>query len=446
MQQQSIEERKRKFLIALPVLVLPFISLLFYSLGGGKGTGNVNQTRTSALSSTLPDPLFDDSKPMDKMSLYQQADKDSMDKKRAAAYDPFAQWMPADSADLSKISNRPPADKSSYTYSASDPSSRTFQSSEPKRKKSPEEEVENKIAELENLLLQTDTLSTVKTVHSAIPANADPQLQRLEAMMQELSTNQPEQTNPELRQAESMLEKILDIQHPDRVKERLREKSEQNKSIVYAVTVQSNDDICDILLPSSATISTDTSSDIPNWMVSNSGLPPASSGFYENHNEDVSTVSQNTIAATVHENQVLVSGATIKIRLEQNVYLQSQLIAKGNFVYGVCSLNGERLQIAINSIRSGNSIYPVSLAAYDMDGLAGIRIPGSINRDAPKEGTDQAIQTLNMGSLDPSLGAQATAAGIEAAKNLLSKKVKLIKVSVKAGYPLLLASASQINQ
>lgn len=446
MQQQSIEERKRKFLIALPVLVLPFISLLFYSLDGGKGTEDVNQARISALSSTLPDPLFDNSKPMDKMSLYQQADKDSIDKERAAAYDPFAQWMPADSTDLSKSGNGPPADKSPYSYSVSAPATKPFQSSESNRKKSPEEEVENKIAELEKLLLQADTLSTVKTVQAAIPADPDPQLQRLEAMMQELSVNQPEQTNPELRQAESMLEKILDIQHPDRVKERLREKSEQNKSTVYAVTVQSNDDICDILLPSSAITLMDTLPGIHKWMASNSGFAPASSGFYENDNEVVSTVAQNTIAATVHENQVLVSGATIKIRLEQNVYLQGQLIAKGNFVYGVCSLNGERLQVAINSIRSSNSIYPVSLAAYDMDGLAGIRIPGSINRDAAKEGTDQAIQTLNMGSLDPSLGAQATAAGIEAAKNLLSKKMKLIKVSVKAGYPLLLASASQINQ
>jgi hypothetical protein len=41
-------------------------------------------------------------------------------------------------------------------------------------------------------------------------------------------------------------------------------------------------------------------------------------------------------------------------------------------------------------------------------------------------------------SLDPSVGAQAMSAGIEATKTLLSRKVKLIKVMVKAGYKIYL--------
>jgi hypothetical protein len=45
---------------------------------------------------------------------------------------------------------------------------------------------------------------------------------------------------------------------------------------------------------------------------------------------------------------------------------------------------------------------------------------------------------MDMTSLDPSLKAQATAAGIGTLKNLLSKKVKLTRVMVKAGYKLLL--------
>jgi len=41
-------------------------------------------------------------------------------------------------------------------------------------------------------------------------------------------------------------------------------------------------------------------------------------------------------------------------------------------------------------------------------------------------------------SLDPSIGAQAAGAGIEAAKSLFSKKVKLIKATVNAGLQVLL--------
>ncbi|MBK6993326.1 MAG: conjugative transposon protein TraM [Chitinophagaceae bacterium] len=39
------------------------------------------------------------------------------------------------------------------------------------------------------------------------------------------------------------------------------------------------------------------------------------------------------------------------------------------------SLNNERLEAEINSIRYGNSLFPVKLEIYDMDGLPGIYIP-----------------------------------------------------------------------
>jgi hypothetical protein len=53
------------------------------------------------------------------------------------------------------------------------------------------------------------------------------------------------------------------------------------------------------------------------------------------------------------------------------------------------------------------------------------------------------MQTLGVASLDDSWGSQAAGAGIEAAKSLLSKKVKLIKVVVKAGYQVLLRDEKQ---
>jgi len=41
------------------------------------------------------------------------------------------------------------------------------------------------------------------------------------------------------------------------------------------------------------------------------------------------------------------------------------------------------------------------------------------------------------------LGAQAASAGIETARDLISKKVKLVKVTVKAGYQVLLRDEKQ---
>lgn len=45
-------------------------------------------------------------------------------------------------------------------------------------------------------------------------------------------------------------------------------------------------------------------------------------------------------------------------------------------VSGLVSLENERLQVEISSIRYNNSLFPVKLEVYDMDGLAGIYIPG----------------------------------------------------------------------
>ena len=115
-------------------------------------------------------------------------------------------------------------------------------------------------------------------------------------------------------------------------------------------------------------------------------------------------------------------------------------------MFGTASLTGERLSIKISSIRFQHSIFPVALSVYDMDGMQGIYIPGAVTRDVAKQAADRTFQEFGTTTLDPSLGAQAASAGIAATRNLLSKKVKLIKVTVKAGYQVLLRDEKQSDQ
>ena len=126
-----------------------------------------------------------------------------------------------------------------------------------------------------------------------------------------------------------------------------------------------------------------------------------------------------------------------------DIFINGVKIPKNNFLFGAASLKDERLTIKINSIRYNNSLFPVDLSVYDMDGLIGIYIPGAINRDVAKASADRSMQTLGVAGLDDSWGAQAAGAGIEAAKSLLSKKVKMVKVIVKAGYQVLLRDEKQ---
>src|SRR6202042_2132427 len=87
---------------------------------------------------------------------------------------------------------------------------------------------------------------------------------------------------------------------------------------------------------------------------------------------------QNSIEAVTPESQTLVSGATVKLQLLNDIFVGGIKIPKDEFIYGTATLSNERLKIAINSLRYENNILPVSLSVYDLDGMAGIYIPGSI--------------------------------------------------------------------
>jgi conjugative transposon TraM protein len=144
------------------------------------------------------------------------------------------------------------------------------------------------------------------------------------------------------------------------------------------------------------------------------------------------------IEAVVHSNQTLVNGSVIKLRLSTDIFINGVLIPKGNPINGTASLNNERLEVEITSLRYKNILFPVKLELYDIDGLPGIYIPGSISRDVAKNSADNSLQLMELTTLDPSLKAQAAAAGINTVKNLMSRKVKQVKVMVKEGYKVLL--------
>lgn len=259
--------------------------------------------------------------------------------------------------------------------------------------------------------------------YSSQSANAA-ELARLEKMMAAMSSTKPD---PEMQQINSMLESILNIQHPDRVQEKLRKTSELKKGQVFAVSKGCAKDPV-------STLENAPANEI------------AGNGFFSFNMQQTDIDSQNAVSAVVHEDQTIVSGSTIKLRLSDDIYINGILIPEDNFIYGLASLNGERLTIKIDGIRYRNSLFPVSLSVYDMDGVDGIYIPGAISRDVAKSSADRSIQNIGIPTLDPSLGAQAAGAGIEAAKTLFSKKVKLVKVMVKAGYQVLLRDEKQKQQ
>ncbi len=258
-------------------------------------------------------------------------------------------------------------------------------------------------------------------------------IDRLEQMMQ--SMNQ-KGDDPEMAQLNGMLEKIMDIQNPARVQEQLRQTSEKKRGQVFAVETGKKADPVSSLDKQANTFD----------RVAGTQSPLSGNGFYSFDQSPAGTDSQNAIQAVVHETQTLVNGSTVKLRLVGDIFINGVLIPHDQFIYGLAALNGERLAIKISSIRYRNSLFPVELSVYDMDGLDGIYIPGAISREVAKTSTEQGMQNIGLTTLDPSIGMQAAGVGIEAAKSFLSKKVKLIRVSVKAGYQVLLHDEKQKQQ
>jgi conjugative transposon TraM protein len=434
MSPQSL--RKRKFLMVLPLLVLPFVTLLFWSLGGGN-TNEVQAQPTSAkpgLNMELPDVHLKDDKPLDKLSYYEKAASDSAKLEEQMKNDPYYLQTKNREGNGTYMADSIPASikdhpKNAYGSSNLNTSPYGNHYQDPNEAK-----VYSKLQELDKAMNQASVKSEAKS-GTFLTKRRDGSssinsldIDRLEQMM---ATNKQEDAgggDSEMNQLNGIMERILDIQHPERVKERIQQASETHKGQVFAVNVNSNID-------SNSLLTSNTSA---------TQVKLLSTRFYSlDADIDTNLTDENAIKAVVHETQILVGGSVVKLRLLNDVFINGNLIPKDNFVFGIATLIGERLIIKINSIRYNNSLYPVDLSVSDMDGIDGIYIPGAITRDVAKQSADRAIQGIGLTTIDPSFKLQATTAGIEAAKTLFSRKAKLIKVTVKAGYQVLLKDEKQ---
>lgn len=414
--------RQRKLLVVLPLLVLPFVTVMFWVLGGGKmEIANAQTVEKKGINIKLPDANLKEGLPLDKMNYYDQATLDSVKLDELIRKDPnyLSQSFQIDSTE----------DSSDVAFRQRGTGLNTSVYRNPN-----EEKVHQKLEALQKAInvsvapsvQNRDYIKYIKSDETAMHSN---DVERLEQMMQSMNGQSGDQ-DPELQQLSGMLENILDIQHPNRVQEKLRKASEQQRGQVFAITTKTNEDNISSL---QSTPTNFTTLDVQS----------GHNGFYSLDEPASPNYTQNAVEAVIHETQTIVNGSTVKLRLANDIFINGIKIPKNNFLFGVASLKGERLAITINSLRYNNSLFPIDLSVYDMDGLNGIYIPGAINRDVAKASADRSMQTLGVASLDDSWGAQAAGAGIEAAKSLLSKKVKLVKVVVKAGYMVLLRDEKQ---
>lgn len=155
--------------------------------------------------------------------------------------------------------------------------------------------------------------------------------------------------------------------------------------------------------------------------------------------------SANGVYATIYRTVTLTDGQGVQLRLAEAVQVGSHLIPKGTVVSGTAKISGERVDIHVASILLDGNILPVELAAYDMDGRKGVSVPGSLEMNAAKEmaanmGQNMGTSISITDNATSQIAADLSKGVIQGASQYLSKKLRTVKVTLKAGHRVLLIS------
>jgi len=180
-----------------------------------------------------------------------------------------------------------------------------------------------------------------------------------------------------------------------------------------------------------------------------SSLSASSSRSFNTSVGSSGIVNKNTIAAVVANNQNVTDGESVKLRTTEPMWVGSRLIPRNTVIVGSARVQGERLEIEISSIECDGSIYDVELQVYDSDGQEGVNIPNSMESDALHEiGANMGSTMGSSINISTNTGAQiASDVGrglINGVSQYLNKKLRTVKVHLKAGYRVMLHQPEDI--
>lgn len=434
-EESAVNEKLRKqkqFLIVMPILVLPFLTILLSSFGviSRDGKKVMADVKVQGINTDLPGAKASADSSWNKLMYYEMADKDSAKLRTLKEKDPYY-TPPAVHENIFSMDTSENGFGSERTYSTG-----RYGITGTGRDEN-EEKVYRKIAAINDELNRS---SARDQVYPNAPDNTKDKVEvqgidRLEAMMKEMSEDKPDK---QMEQISGVLEKILDIQHPNRVKDRIQEMSEVNRSQVFTVKTSRGDDLVSLMEADTGR----KNSFLDSLRAARNGT---FNRFYSLEDEQ-SEVKQNTVRAVIAESKEVMDGSKVQLRLLEEIYVAGVRVPKNAFVWGKGKLAEGRFVINITSIQSGNNILPVDLSVYDMDGIIGVDVNANMATEVTKQTTDQAIQSLSIASLDPSIGAQAASAGIQAAKSLVGRKMKVVKVNIRSGYDVLLVDNNVKNR
>jgi hypothetical protein len=140
------------------------------------------------------------------------------------------------------------------------------------------------------------------------------------------------------------------------------------------------------------------------------------------------------IPVVVHEDQVIKDGQQVKLRLLKEVSADGITIPANTILYALCQLTDDRLRLTVNNLQLGGQLIPLDLDVYDTDGSPGINVPGlSQTSQVGGQMRSSAIQGINV----PGIGGLGNSV-INSARMGASQSVRQATIRLRAGYNLFL--------
>jgi conjugative transposon TraM protein len=137
-----------------------------------------------------------------------------------------------------------------------------------------------------------------------------------------------------------------------------------------------------------------------------------------------STIESSQLKAEVYETTTVLTGNRLKIRLLEDATLTGIRLPAGSFLYGTCEVANERLRIAISQLPVGDSFVPVDISVYDLDGMEGLYVPDNASRKVLKE----VGSSTNTSSMFGVTGNPLTYAGVQAADRTAQSLLRMIRI------------------
>jgi len=153
--------------------------------------------------------------------------------------------------------------------------------------------------------------------------------------------------------------------------------------------------------------------------------------FEKRHTPSVS------IKAQVVEDSKVMTGNRVMLRLMNDTQINGHSLKKGTLLYGLCKTDQERLQIHITGIPNQDRFLPVSLRAFDMDGIRGLYVPDNVSRKVYKDVAGDINPSVLLTPSDNPLSYMGVSAASDLSKTMV-KRVKLKCVCLRKNTILIL--------